>query len=43
MLAAHCFRLVGKDTGASDKRKEEAEKSISTPRVSLGRDHDYQG
>ena len=22
MVAGHCFRLVGKDTSASDKRKE---------------------
>ena len=41
MVAGHCFQLVGKDTGASDKRKESQSSSssrnrqnTSAPRVS---------
>ena len=50
MVAGHFFRLVGKDTGACDKRKESQSSSssrkrqkTSAPRVSQGRGRDYQG
>ena len=43
MVAGHCFRLVGKDTGASDKRKERQPSSSSRKKQKTSTSHESQG
>ena len=40
MVAGHCFRLVGKDTGASDKRKESHSSSSSRKKHKTSASHE---
>ena len=43
MVAGHCFRVVGKDTGASDKRKESQPSSSSKKKQKTSALHGSQG
>ena len=43
MVAGHCFQLVGKDTGASDKRKESQPSSSSRKKQKTSSSHGTQG
>ena len=43
MVAGHCFRLVRKDTGASDKRKENQPFSSSKKKQKTYASHKSQG
>ena len=40
MVAGHCFRLVGKDMGASDMRKESQSSSSSRKKQKTSASHE---
>ena len=43
MVVGHCFQLVGKDMGASDKRKESKPFSSSRKKQKTSASHESQG